>query len=182
MSMDSFSLSATLATAYFYLAVQKLFQLPSFVYVMIFFIASVLATATALTPIQLSKYRLASSHQSIEDYARFLTATQASGNDVIAQSLYRSMQPLITKQPLWIQHDLHEMVYPQERIALLMKFWNMVAAQQPNAREVNAALTILSYQTFDQKKFEQYLQHWKQLEPNDVRLSTFTITEPHDSR
>jgi hypothetical protein len=173
--MSDISTSVIIAFAYIYLAIEKLFHLPTYVYIAIFFVVSILATAIALTPAQLAKYQLATSSQSLQDYGRFLLITQASGNDAVAQRVYQNLSPVLQSQPQWMQQDFRDIVFPQERVATLMNFWNMVAAQQPNAREVNAALAILAYQTYQQEKFHHYIATWKQLEPNDSRLEKIKL-------
>lgn len=163
----------TITLAYFYTFLEKLFRLPAHAYVLIFLIISLIATALTFSPAQWSKIQLSSSAQSLQDYARFLQHTQASGNDQLSQRVYENLSPVLSVQSVEIQHEFHEIVFPQERIQALINFWETIFEKQQNAREVNAALAILSYQTFNNEKFQQFLQRWKELEPNDPRLETF---------
>jgi len=168
--MRQLTAAITFAVAYLYAATEKLFTLPPYVYVGMFLIASLTATLASLTPPNIAKFRLASSSQSLEDYARFLQYTQASGNDELGQRVYEKLLPTLQSQPIAVKQAFHEIVFPQERVHTLLKFWNEVYSKQPNSREANAALAILSYQTFDDEKFAEYFTRWQELEPNDARL------------
>ncbi len=173
--MRSLQYYCVIPLAYLYSAVEKLCTLPPYVYVGAFLLASTFATLTTLTAPNVAKFRLASSSQSLEEYARFLQYTQASGNDVLGQRVYENLLPSIQSQAIAVKEKFHEIVYPQERVEALLKFWSDVYAKQPNSREANAALAILAYQKFEDEKFQQYLKRWEELEPNDERLRIFKM-------
>lgn len=155
--------------AYVIYAVERFLALPQYIFLACAIVVLVFASIVGWEPFLWEKIGLEISSQTQTDYVRLMRMVHLFGDPLFAESVYVQILPYLSSQQE--KRTFREEAYPQERLELLRAFWSSILQLQPTSREAFAALTLIHYSLLEQDAELSTLGIWKNIEPNDQRIS-----------
>lgn len=152
--------SLIFALAYFKYGIDTVARTPSFIILCAFIAITLFATGLRWNSAVLKTYPLmgTTSPSAYLKAIHFLVVSY--GDQRAAEVLAKQVSD---------KKELENALHPENRIKNLETFWQLVAAQQSNAREALFALATTHFQLYEDEQSKESVQRALLVEPNDPR-------------